>query len=783
MYSRLLNIVLFVAWLAGCDTPSASRAPEAAGAKQNMNLDGGVGFESSFSTPPRSSRPWVRWWWPGGSVQDDVLASELDRIDALGFGGVEVQPFRLGLSEADIASDPAISSVGTPTQLAHVRAAALGARERQLAFSLTLGSGWPSGGVFSRDVRPRELLYARVDATGPSGISQPLPVAKEPAWVAQNNAVVPACVGPFDPALELVAVVAAPVLDATLSPPVLGPAIDVSSAVVGGILTWQVPAGLHTIMAVYRHAVAQHVTGSAFAGDPAAAFTIDHLDPGAASTWLAEQAGPYLDALAPAVPDEVFIDSPELMGELPWSSALAGRFGTLTGYDYKPFFPALFRQGGEAKYSDVQRSSEAAAAFSTEAPLDGIRAREDYEDVRAEVFASAYVGQVLDFAQRRGTKLRFQAHGGWGVYLDDYAMADVPESEGLYAGGSTDFLALAGSAAHVSGRATASAEAFVTLSLSGAPLDQDDMWRLAGRAFGAGIGRLVYHGLPYPKSLAASDHWSPFGSGLQFTQDFSDHNITAWLLPFNAAITRLSWALAQGRDRADVAWLFPDRQVADRLAVSSGHVVPGEYETPASIALRSTGLVYDRISPHMLARSSASAGRLTVGSAAYGALFLSDWQTADPEAVDAAVAAARAGVPVVVMGALPTRARGRKDMSTRDGQVAASVETLRSLVHVAATPEAIAGAFATAGVRPLVSPQSAECPVITLRHRETDQDHVFFVFNEQQTQCAVSLSFALPVHTVRALDPETGTATDLAVADNRVSLLLPASRARVLVVR
>ena len=36
-----------------------------------------------------------------------------------------------------------------------------------------------------------------------------------------------------------------------------------------------------------------------------------------------------------------------------------------------------------------------------------------------------------------------QAHGGFGDYLDAYAVADIPESESLFAGGDYDFLKLA----------------------------------------------------------------------------------------------------------------------------------------------------------------------------------------------------------------------------------------------------------------------------------------------------------------------------------------------------
>ena len=48
-------------------------------------------------TPPKSARPWTRWWWPGGDVDTATLVRQLEELDAAGFGGGEVQPFISGM--------------------------------------------------------------------------------------------------------------------------------------------------------------------------------------------------------------------------------------------------------------------------------------------------------------------------------------------------------------------------------------------------------------------------------------------------------------------------------------------------------------------------------------------------------------------------------------------------------------------------------------------------------------------------------------------------------------
>ena len=49
---------------------------------------------------------------------------------------------------------------------------------------------------------------------------------------------------------------------------------------------------------------------------------------------------------------------------------------------------------------------------------------------------------MKNWMDEKNITLRMQAHGGFGDYLDAYAVADIPESESLFAGGDYDFLKL-----------------------------------------------------------------------------------------------------------------------------------------------------------------------------------------------------------------------------------------------------------------------------------------------------------------------------------------------------
>ena len=62
---------------------------------------------------------------------------------------------------------------------------------------------------------------------------------------------------------------------------------------------------------------------------------------------------PIVESLKPGELRGVFVDSFELMGELPFTSDFLAAFEAQTGYDLTPHLPLLFRKGGESKYAEM----------------------------------------------------------------------------------------------------------------------------------------------------------------------------------------------------------------------------------------------------------------------------------------------------------------------------------------------------------------------------------------------------------------------------------------------
>lgn len=124
-----------------------------------------------FAHPPKAMRPMVRWWWPGGDVTADELRREIRVLDEAGFGGAEIQAFRIGL-KTDVPDDVAtrVNDYPTPSFYSKVRVAAEEARLRGLFLDLTLGSGWPFGGgdVTAPELASIELRFTPKALSGPS---------------------------------------------------------------------------------------------------------------------------------------------------------------------------------------------------------------------------------------------------------------------------------------------------------------------------------------------------------------------------------------------------------------------------------------------------------------------------------------------------------------------------------------------------------------------------------------------------------------------------------------
>jgi len=714
-----------------------------------------------FVNPPAEFGPQTRWWWPGASVDDAGLRNQLRQFAEAGYSAIEIQPFMSALTNADLAEDSRIRAVGEAAFLERLRTAACTAQELGLDWDITLGSGWSTGGVGIDDDGARQLVAAELTLEGPTSYSGALPSPEPPAWIEGTNRVLPAIDG-FDEEFRLVSVLGAEVTNEPENPPAtLGDILELTDQVQDGTLSWEIPAGTHRVFAIYENRTQHFPAGGAYPGALEDARVIDHLDRRGIKAFLDSEFGAWLEAVADCPPRAAFVDSFELVGELPWTTGFGAEFETSLGYDIDPLLPFLFLKGGESEYVNILTGESVARYQSTDER--GTRAREDYEALRSLRFAQELIETLRSWLQDRGVEFRLQAHGGYADVLDAYAMADVPESEGLYAGGSYDFLRLSASAAHVAGKRYVSSETFV--SVGRLELTEQEARILMGRAFSAGINRLMHHGNAYPYLHQDGQRWFPFHplDDSAFTTgpvdlSFDIHPgaaIWAALPRLNRMAARLSYALSRGTAVAEVAWLYP-RWDAENFA--NFVVEPGAFESETSKALRRAGFSYDRISRSALASSTSEAGMLQVGQGTYEALLVEGRLAAAPEMLSGIERAAAAGVPVIWIGELPERADGLLDAQARDAAVATLVERLRVVIKVVPTLEDIPTAIANAGVTPSLGPVDSTGLQLSVARRQVSDGDIYFLFNESYEERTEQLRIEDAFTDAVLFDPETGQA-------------------------
>ncbi|MHA7838520.1 MAG: hypothetical protein ACX98W_13775, partial [bacterium] len=220
--------------------------------------------QAAWNDPPSEAKPRARWWWPGGSVEPEVLRRQLRQIADAGFGGVELQPLLLGLGAKDLAADPALRSVGEPAFRQRVAQAAAAAAEIGLAFDLTLGSGWPGGLPTGPGNAERQLLMTHLDLSGPGPHEGALPPAPDQSYRRAVEWVLDV-LGPPDERVRRVGVLAGRVGPERDGVPTLGDLRDIGSHVQpDGQLRWDVPEGRWRVFVLYTNSTGHFVMGGAF---------------------------------------------------------------------------------------------------------------------------------------------------------------------------------------------------------------------------------------------------------------------------------------------------------------------------------------------------------------------------------------------------------------------------------------------------------------------------------------------------------------------------------------
>lgn len=645
-------------------------------------------LEQHFTEPPIEHRPWVRWWWPGAAVDQAELVREIQLLQATGFGGAEIQSMMPNMVRLSSEDQARVHDYAESSFFAAVTATGNAAQAAGMQLDYTLGSAWPSGGGFA--ITPEKAMleltmgHTQVEAGAQDVIRLDIP--KQTKRLGALNSMDPRVKDPrvsdwrdrLNARAKIVAVVAMkgtwPELKAAgatagfkLYPwdDVIKPGqLDFSSHLVltdklgaDGVLNWTPPSGVWQVLVFKQYTSDMGVLGSAGRGPQ---LVLDHMDKSAFEAHVQRVGAPL--GKKPAALRSTFVDSLELMQDLPWTENFLDEFKHRRGYDLTPYLPFVLQPGWMQAWGEHYSPPY----FVTSDSLSE-RVRVDYRRTVSDLMFDGFITPFIAWNHAQGIKAKFQAHGGAIDILRAYGAVDIPETEDLPHHGDPHFMRMARSAANLYGKKIVSAESLVWKDR---PYDvtPDEMRKKADLIFSGGVNSLMLHGTNYRLPTNDWPGWhafqpTPFGAG--FSSMLNETN-PVWpaVKPLATYLARIQTLLQSGDSVVPIAYFY------GHTGFYIGIEDQGQGEQFFEKQFIAHGYDYDRINPHALAATKVKAGKLrSSGGADYSALVIPELDGISAESAEIIASIAKKGVPVFFVNKTPTRDEGLDQAKKRDQRV------------------------------------------------------------------------------------------------------------------
>lgn len=709
--------------------------------------------------------PWTRWWWQGSAVDEQNLTAALETYDEAGLGGVEITPIYgvAGYEEQFI-------DYLSPTWMDRLGHTLGEAGRLDLGVDMATGTGWPFGGPWvGTEDAAKTVVHRTYELSGGDRLQEPIRARQDPLLHMIGNRVygldessissplaqrghgsidISQLEQPISEndslqalALEQVRFPRDLPLQALVAYSDDGDTRVLTDAVgEDGQLDWTAPEGQWTLYAVFQGIHGKMVERAAPGGE---GYAIDHFSEEAVDDYLAH-VGEALEGQDTEGLRSFFNDSYEVddaQGEADWTPAFFDAFEERRGYDLRAHLPALFGEAGGEKNRRVLT---------------------DYRRTISDLLLDHFTNQWNAWADDRDALVRHQAHGSPGNLLDLYAASDIPEGEGR------EILRFkfAASAAHVTGKPLASAEAATWLNehfLS----DLADVKASVDRYLLGGINHIVYHGTTYSPQDARWPGWL-FYAAVHFSPT---NPLWTDFGALNSYVTRAQSILQNGEPDNDVLLYQPvfDRY-AERepsLLVHFDGLEGFEGTTFAHDAewLHEHGYAFDFISDRQLQASEATGDDIQTEGAAYQTVVLPAAERVPLATLERLIAMAENGATVVVHRRLPEHVPG---LGTLDERQAALQKLMRRLTFTDTETPGVQSASVGAGtvllgddLKPLLSRAGVQRePMVDngLRfvRRDRDDGRDYFIVNKSESAVDGWVPLATEAPAAALFDPMTG---------------------------
>jgi len=727
----------------------------------------------SWPEATREAKPGVRWWWLGSAVDKKNLQWSMRQYAEHGIGAVEITPI-YGVQGNQQTGDKFVPGKNidylSDRWMDMLRFTQSQGELQDIEIDMATGTGWPFGGPWV----PLEESACRV-----------LLVEKEfiGKKVKSLELLPPEKDRPYS-RLEKVMVYPDP---ETLDKEGIVPeAIEVTSAMKDGLLTWTAPKGTPKktgwhVIAIYARFGIMKVKRAAPGGE---GLVVDHFNKQAVANYL-KHIEEAFERTGTPYPHTFFNDSYEV-SEATWTPNFFEEFEKRRGYKLEERLPRILMGIAMMKHHQKEAEERRKKGDNTWSHLYvymGRKELQDYRETLSELLLENFTEQWTAWAHKHGAITRNQAHGSPANLIDCYAAVDIPEIEGFglsefgIKGLRTDsgktrkndsdysMFKYAPSAAHVCGKPYTSSETFTWLtehfrtSLSQLKPDLDLM-------FCAGVNHMFFHGTCYSPQDDPWPGWKFYAS-----IDMSPTNSIWRDAPyFMKYVERCQSFLQWGQPDNDFLVLLPVRDMwkgqQDKLLMqfsihAMGQLAPDFIKT--ILAIDEAGFDCDYISERLLMGVTYKDGILqTAAGTRYKGLIIPGSLDL-PESVVQHICQLTAQGAHVFYNMLGVNAKDIEPLKTAGGHGFEIWNIKKANLEMAAKPETMKTEHGLKAIR-----------------RKNDKGYHYFIANLTPEDIHENITLAVPFKDAMWFDPLTGKRYRASINGDEIDLTLHSGQSMIL---
>ncbi len=710
-----------------------------------------------------------RWWWPGAAVDPAIIRSQLESVASAGYKGVEIADVKVSV---EYPVDPDLYQYGSPAWRAALETATREAERLGLQVDVTMGPHWPVA-VPGLDVdgpaSSKELIgaYVVLDGgtyTGPVPLPEPLIYSNR----SSTNGRITERYSTSVPTLISVGAIRCRTAKCDHSSPELDLTTFVDLRVTGADspIDWRAPDratddSSWIVLAHWQRGTGQRNdapwgTTPYLVTNPESR-VVDHFSLQGAYAFLEFLETTISEATISAIArigGALFEDSIELKAAQLWTTAMLTEFRARRGYALEPYLACATYQPPDGPFDEPKPVFK----FSQRDSKTCRRVRRDLAQTLADLYIDNHLLPFKRWANDRGIGFRAQPYGIPIDMAKAAAMLDVAEDESFASGTSDDWKLIA-SGVEVAGKVLVSDE-FIVGGFGGTyRMSTQQIVREVNAQYALGANQLVFHGLAYedwppPADGANADslvRWPGYRAFMPRIPDaFGPRNPT-WEFEQTLAsyLARTQLVLQTGQRRRDIAVYNQSLNHIQKPFDGDERLEPGYsygYLTPGLLEL---------VVP------KARDGRLYPDGPAFKAVILDMQETLPLVAAESLLAMANDGVPIIVLGDVPSELPGiDADKGRTTADLSRTVDEILSRSVVVRNPsaKALTRVLRRLNIEPAGRSSAGKVRII---HRSDGDADYFFVYNrsEQDVSGEIRLCAAgVPYH----LDAWSGNVTRLA---------------------